>query len=136
MKISSVIILFAIAFYFACKTKQGEVQPQKYFLVIDALQKTGKGPVDTNLVEEIASINDKSAIIKGLEKYYNTVVSIEQRDKGIEPPVPYVLIARGWAILDAKGEDVKSRVSSAFIDSCTENAIQSAKNRQQNLQIQ
>ena len=134
---SITLFLLVFVFYFcSCKTKPAEVQAKKYFVIIDEVQKTVNGPVDTNMVEEITCPDDRTAINKGLEKYYNTDVAIETRDKTTEPSVPYVLIARGWAILDAKGEDVRSRVSPSFIDSSTERAIENAKDRQDNLQVQ
>jgi hypothetical protein len=120
------LIIFAlfILYILSCKSKPAPAKLLKYYVLIDQVQKTEAGPVDTNSVDTFYCKDDKSAITKGLEKYYNAVVSTETRARGPEPALPYLLVARGWAVLDAQGENVKSRVSQAFVDSSNQQALE------------
>jgi hypothetical protein len=148
MKFLTVILLIMLSAA-ACKDKRTatpSTQPQPtgeqslnlatYYVLIDAVQQTESGPVDTNTIDTVYCRNDRDAIIKGVKNYYDAIVAIETRSKGIAPAVPYLLTARGWAVLDAAGENVKDRVSPSFVDSVNVIAVEDATSKIANAVIQ
>jgi len=98
-----------------------------YVILIDGIQNTVAGAADSNSVEAVLCKDDETAIRTALQKYYNAVVKTEIQERGPRPAFPYLLEAKGWAVLDEKGDNVKDRVRQTFVDSVNVQAVERAK---------
>ena len=140
-----IIILFIVGCKSKSSSKTWQVKSekseaknklQKYYLLVDGIEQTEAGLVETNKIDTLYCKDDRSAIESGVKGYYNTVVSIEIGKVGIQPVVPYLTSAKGWAVLDAMGENVKERVSIQFVDSVSQQAVEQAKYTLANTAVQ
>jgi hypothetical protein len=108
----------------------------RYFVFIDAVLQTDTGLIDTQIIDTIYCADDNSAIDRGLEEYYKKVVNAEVQKEGTDLVKPYVTEARGWAVLDERGENVKHRVRNSYVDSSNARAVESARNKIEHLRQQ
>jgi len=107
-------------------TNNNSARLSKYYLLIDGTEKTESGFNEVDKLDSIFCSNDNDAIVKGIYRYYDAVVSIETRIKGMEPPLPYLVHAKGWAILNANGDEIKNCVTPQYIDSIMQRAADNA----------
>jgi hypothetical protein len=135
MKLVCFCILVAFTIV-ACKTKPIEAVNARYFVFIDAVLQTDTGLIDTQIIDTIYCADDNSAIDRGLEEYYKKVVNAEVQKEGTDLVKPYVTEARGWAVLDERGENVKHRVRNSYVDSSNARAVESARNKIEHLRQQ
>lgn len=136
MRLLLALIIGSLVLLFCCKRKATPPKMLTYVILIDGIQNTVAGPVDSNFVEAVSCTDDEAAIKVGLEKYYNAVVKTELREKGPQPAYPYLLLAKGWAVLDEKGDNVKDRVRQSFVDSVNQQAVERARYDLQTLAYQ
>lgn len=136
MKYLSAIAFIYLFFCMSCKTNHAEAKLLKYFVLLDEVYETQTGPLDFNYVDSIFCIDDKTALDTALQMYYEAVVSVKTNEQNTPQVLPYLSAAKGWAVLDANGENIKDRIRQSYIDSSNQKALNNAKTKIEKLNVQ